>query len=316
MNSPALIFANTELALETLKKLYPEAAKITLVEHGYDNIVGLVDESYAVRFPRNEGAYKRSQYEKMVLNDIKDMQSVATPHVLGEGSTPIYLITSFVHGAHISPGTIRGLTVEQQRTFGQDVAKFAYELHTRLSVDEARKLRDKFGLDKLNEEPWAIYLEKTLTTARLPTRWQEELAKHYFRIWKQYDTNEGAVVLHDDLHTENMLFKNGQLVSVLDFGDTNIGTPEQELRQLYRINETVLLAAIGTYSKLSGRQLNIESAKAWAIVQELAVYARDITAANTNHPAFSRACQNLNTWLPQEKWGEGFLSDSGLLGLQ
>lgn len=60
---------NTELtanaALRVLRKMYPDTKQITIVEHGYDNIVGLLDNKYAVRFPRNADAYRRSQYESL-----------------------------------------------------------------------------------------------------------------------------------------------------------------------------------------------------------------------------------------------------------
>ncbi len=105
-----------------------------------------------------------------------------------------------------------------------------------------------------------------------------------------------------DLHTENLLFDNGKLIGVLGFGDTNIGTPEQELRQMYRINETVLQSAVNTYEQLSGYQLNLQACKIWSITQELAVYSEMITNNNTNHPAFSRAALNLQNWLPEANW--------------
>jgi hypothetical protein len=44
--------------------MYPDAETIRLVEHGYDNIVGLVDETVTVRFARNATAYKRMKYER------------------------------------------------------------------------------------------------------------------------------------------------------------------------------------------------------------------------------------------------------------
>lgn len=306
MNPEEVRFADTELVRETLKDMYPEAKRISLVEHGYDNIVGLVDELYAVRFPRNASAYKRSQYEKAVLNSLKELQGVTIPRVLGEKINPPCMITSFVPGAHISASAVNNLPHELQEAFGRSVAEFAYRLHSTLSVEEAKKLRKELELDKLEEEPWAIYLQKTLIKTTLPTPQQDNLAKRYFDLWKQYDANDGLVVVHDDLHTENMLFENGYLVGVLDFGDTNIGTPEQELRLLYRINEVVVNAAVDSYSQLAGIRLDVEAIKTWAITQELAAYSERLMTANTKHPAFARACRNLNMWLPDGNWGAGF----------
>lgn len=315
MNLQQVTFADADLARKTLKEMYPQAKQVTLIEHGYDNIVGLIDDVYAVRFPRNSNAYKRSQYEKEILRSLSGLKSISLPRIIDERSTPPCLVTTFVQGVHLSPSDVNGFTPEQQDNFGKSVGRFAFELHSLLSVDEARKFRKKLGLDELEEEPWAIYMEKTLVKTTFPTNVQDELAKHYFELWKQHATDEGLVVVHDDLHTENMLFEQGHLSGVLDFGDTNIGTPEQELRQLYRINEKVLRSAIAEYSDHSGLQLNLDAAINWAVAQELAAYSERLMANNTKHPAFARACHNLNKWLPEGKWGQGFeiaLRDSTL----
>jgi aminoglycoside phosphotransferase (APT) family kinase protein len=306
MSLQQVTFADANLARKALTEMYPQAKQITLIEHGYDNIVGLIDGLYAVRFPRNSNAYKRSQYEKEILRNLSELKSISLPHIIDERDTPPCLVTTFVHGVHLSPIDVNGFTPEQQEDFGKSVGRFAFELHSLLSVDEAREFRKKLGLDELEEEPWPIYMEKRLVKTKFPTNKQDELAKQYFELWKQHDTEEGLVVVHDDLHTENMLFEKGRLSGVLDFGDTNIGTPEQELRQLYRINEKVLRSAIAEYSAHSGLQLNVDAAINWAIAQELAAYSERLTTNNTKHPAFARACHNLNKWLPEGRWGQGF----------
>ncbi len=82
------------------------------------------------------------------------------------------------------------------------------------------------------------------------------------------------------------------------------------MRQLYRISEEVMLAGVQEYQHLSGRQLNVEAIKFWAIMKELADYYRAFAAKNTSHYSFKRTSRNLNTWLPEGEWGKGYdLSD-------
>lgn len=293
----------TDLAHKILKEMYPDAKRITLVEHGYDNIVGLVDETYAVRFPRNADAYRRSQYEKSVLQTISQQQELEIPTILGERTNPPCLITSFVHGTHLKANELNNFSPAEQEQFAKDIAHFAYKLHQSLSVDEVRGFRKEFEIDKLDED-WGVYFERQLSKIGLPNAKQSELITHYYNAWQKYESHTNLVVVHDDLHTDNVLFDNGVLVGVLDFGDTNIGTPEQELRQLYRINETILKIAIETYSQLSGLELNSEAAKTWAIVQELGSYVDRLSTNSLNHPSFIRACNNLNNWLPEGNWGK------------
>jgi len=293
----------TNLARKTLREMYPAAKQITVVDHGYDNIVGLVDETYTVRFPRNAAAYKRSQYEKSVLESIDQPQELAIPKVLDEYANPPRLITSFVHGTNLKAQELRNLTPALQEKFAQDIARFAYKLHQSLSVDEVRSFRKRFGIDELDED-WSVYFRKHLSDPDLPNATQNELIRHYYGAWQEQKTHDTDVVIHDDLHTDNLLFDNGRLVGVLDFGDTYIGTPEEELRQLYRINETVLSIAIETYSRLSGLHVSFEAARTWAIVQDLASYVDRLSSGSLEHPSFIRACDNLNKWLPEGQWGK------------
>lgn len=300
-----LTFADASLAKKITEAAYPNA-EIKVVEHGYDNIVVLVDDKYALRFPRNQDAYARSQYEKQVLEHLEKLETIPVPRVLGEHDDPSYLITSFVAGKHLSAEDVRHFSSEQQKQLAEDVAGFAYSIHSLFSVEEARRIRKELRLDERREEPWDMYFERLLYTGTLQDPEQDKTAKAYYKKWKALDNTNHLIVVHDDLHTQNMLFQDHRLCGVLDFGDSNIGTAEQELRQLYRINESILKAAIDKYSELAERSLDIEAAKIWAIMQEIGSYVEHLANQTTDHPAFSRSARNLNRWFGTDSWGKGF----------
>ena len=300
-------YADADTAKRIAHELYPNAQSITMIEHSYDNIVALVDNTYAIRFPRDENAGARSRYEKHVLQHLETVADITIPQILGSHSNPVYLVTSFVPGQHISTQAIRTLSQGLQIEFAEKVAQFAYSMHSAFNLKHELKMRQELGLDALAEEPWAVYFRKTISEAAFPTPQQEAIAKEYYAKWDATCNVSPQNVVHDDLHTENMLFDaDNHLIGILDFGDTNIGTPEQDLRQLYRINEDVLATAIRTYENLSGKKLDIKLAKTWAITQELAVYSEQLANGKTDHRTFKRACRNLNAWLGDGDWGKGF----------
>lgn len=305
-------YADADTAKRIAHELYPNAQSITMVEHSYDNIVALVDSAYAIRFPRDENAGARSQYEKHVLQHLKNATDITIPKILGSHDKPAYLVTSFVPGCHISTGDIKEFSRALQREFAEKVAQFAHAMHSTLDLNDELRIRQELGLDELAEEPWHVYFRKTIAEASFPTPRQDTIAKEYYAKWDAICNVSPLNVVHDDLHAENMLFDaDNHLTGILDFGDTNVGTPEQDLRQLYRINEDVLIAAISMYEKLSGKKLDIESAKTWAITQELAVYSEQLANGKTGHRTFKRSCRNLNAWLGDEDWGKGFdISDT------
>lgn len=307
-------FADVDIAREVTRSLYPHAENITMIEHSYDNTVALVDDQYAVRFPKNKYAYLRSLYEKHILEQLESTKTITIPRILGEHSDPPCLITSFVPGHHISAANVRTFSKIQQQDFAKQVAQFAYTMHSTFSLDEELPLRKELGLDELEDfEPWPIYFKKTVYDYAFQTPLQDKLAKNYYTEWIRLCDVAPTVVVHDDLHTQNMMFKDNHLIGILDFGDTNVGTPEQELRQLYRINEEVTHSVIQEYQRLSGQELSVEALKLWAVMQELAVFSKMITGNKTSHHSFKRAARNLNTWLNEGEWGKGYdISSSGV----
>jgi aminoglycoside 2''-phosphotransferase len=301
MTPGKLAFANAELAQVIARALCPDAQRISLVDHGYDNLVVLIDQNYALRFPRNSSALVRSHYEKQILAKLTDIKEVAIPKVLGEHANPPYLVTSFLAGQHVNVNDIRSWPDLRHAELGEHTARFAFQMHSTLSVEEVRQLRS-VELDKQHEEPWRDYFKRTIGLDVL-THEQGAIAQQHYREWQGLNTNS-ELVLHDDLHTENMLFQNDRLTGVLDFGDTNIGSPEQELRPLYRINNTVLTSAVKTYEQLSGLRLNVRAIQVWAIVQELGAYSDRLATNQINHPSFLRASSNLNRWFSTDIWGK------------
>jgi hypothetical protein len=89
-------FADVDTARAMARSLYPDANAITMIEHSADNIVALVDTSYALRFHRSKDAYLRSLYEKYVLRQLEGVQTLTIPRILGEHASPPCVITSFV----------------------------------------------------------------------------------------------------------------------------------------------------------------------------------------------------------------------------
>jgi aminoglycoside 2''-phosphotransferase len=313
MNIPQS-FADVSMAREIAHNLYPDARNITMIEHSHDNIVALIDDTYAVRFPRDKNAYVRGLYEKRILKQLEDTKTLTIPHIVSEHADPPYMVTSFVPGNHISSATVRTFSEDQQQAFSKAVAQFAYTMHTAFTLEEELPLRKELGLDELeSEEPWPVYFERVVHNGHFSSPAQSEIAKSNYATWAKVCNIAPTVVVHDDLHTENMMFDENRLTGVLDFGDANVGTPEQELRQLYRISEEVMLIAVQEYERLSGRQLNIEAIKVWCIMKELADYSKALAADNTAHHSFKRASRNLNSWLPDGEWGKGYdLSSEGL----
>lgn len=300
-----MLFADLETAKSTVAMLYPDSTHTTVIDEGYDNIVILVDKLHAVRFPRNMRAYMRDKYEEGIIQSLSSpVVEVKIPIVLCENIDPTYFITDVMPGEHLSTNDVLNLSEEKQFQIADEIAAFAFALHSKITPELVKELRSKNGIDAMetdSEESWGVYFTSTLRDVNLPSAEQNAIAKRFFEKWSALPRTK-EVAIHDDLHLGNMLFENGKLTGVLDFGDTSVGTPEQELRQLYRIHRPILERALATYGRLSGSVLSVESSIIWAVTQELAAYSDRLARGETGHPSYLRAAQNLQKWFPERKW--------------
>jgi aminoglycoside phosphotransferase (APT) family kinase protein len=170
---------------------------------------------------------------------------------------------------------------------GKEMAEFAYAFHTRLLPDDIQPF--------LTPRSWSYddYLKRVLFDRQDPNPKIDALAKQYHQAWLNKKLSD-ELVIHDDLHTGNLLFDDEYNLSVLDFGAVTIGTAEQELRQAYRLGDAALESAASTYEALSGKPFDRDTAKLWTVTQELGAYCREESGG-----AHERAAENLQFWFPE-----------------
>jgi len=148
--------------------MYPDARRIEIIDSGYDNIVGLVDGQFAIRFPRSEAALKRDEFEADVFAKLGKLSALQIPRLLDRRDSPFCFVTTQLPGFHVGIDTIRAWPFELQIEFGIKIGRFAFELHTMLSADEVLHLRQKNNLHDYEDATWTDYLQRTLMGQLLP----------------------------------------------------------------------------------------------------------------------------------------------------
>ena len=291
--SPATKYGQLEIA-RIIAERYPDAREVRYIDEGYENYIALVDNRDVVRFPRNEEVWNRSQLEEFILSRL---HSPLISKVTYRSDNPPYLVQSFLPGRHMKESEFRLLSVPSQQAIGDQIAHFAHQLHYAISVDEFRQQAQDIS-DPQATGSYGDHLREVLYNFTLPTKAQDELAKKYYHVWTTIKPSRPLVV-HDDLHVQNLLFESDNLSGILDFGAVCVGTVEQELRQVYRLSDEALRAAAEAYQDLSGASIDIEAARTWAVTQELATYAREIMSNNTVSLGYQRAQEHLKLWFPK-----------------
>jgi aminoglycoside phosphotransferase (APT) family kinase protein len=284
-----------------VKTIRPDVQDIKLIMHGYDNVIAIVDEKLVFRFPRNEVAVNRQHFEAQLLRHLHGKISLPIPEILEVHRAPDYLVTNRIPGAHISLTALRELPAEYSRIYAHDIAQFMKELNAAVSPHQVTETRAVNHMTGESDELWPDTLKRVLQEASFPDKaWLEEVAHHQYEQWEQLcaHSNLPIIVVHDDLHVGNLLFKDSRISGILDFGDAAIGTAAQEMRQLFRINEDILRTTIYEYAQLTGIHISEEEVATWAITTELASYCERLVKGDINHPSFIRTQATMKRWLP------------------
>ena len=294
-------FCNSQQAIEIAKQLYPDAKQLRLIEHGYDNVVVLVDDLYAIKFPRNSEAALNNQLEAKVLPYFEQLEDIQKPKLLHHNSEPQYSTYIQVLGESLTKDQIATMPANTSQQLGRDIAKLAYGIHKSITVEQLRQIKNSLNLDPTFDS-WSKYLNTSLRANGSMNTQQTKLAKYFYDKWLNIEKHSPQIPIHDDLHKNNLLLIDGKLSGVIDFGEITIGTPEQELRMIRRFGDGVVNEAVKEYQRLSNQTLDIDAINTWAIVQEMAKYANYTNKNMTDNYSYKRAKKFLNKHLSEVSW--------------
>lgn len=280
-----------------VRVICPEAQEVTYIDHGTDNLVALVDQQYTFHFPRTISAAKRLDYHATVLKTIgAHIHTTAIPRIIAVHNE--YVISRYVPGTHYAEAVINRMSERAQYALGKGLAAFIAEFSRAVEPAEINHLRIQAGLDGLRDS-WDSHFERLFVTEMLPDRSLQPVLETYYSLWKEYTAQEqDHFVIHDDLHGSNLLFLDDALSGIVDFGETTIGSIEEEMRWLYPLGDTVFNALLAEYERLTGTSIQADHVRTWLILQQLATFIRRLKAGDTSSSHFLRAQNGLRQLIP------------------
>jgi hypothetical protein len=230
---------HTDKAMEKVALEYSSSQKPLLrhITSGYDNHVVIVDDKFALRFPRDKEAQQRQALEAGVLGYLKDRRPpLMIPKPISQGFNPRHYVYSALPGRTIPGYGLLDFSGADLDALAKQYAIFVTWLAKAISPDTFKSILKKTAGKP--DENWEEYIKRTVgkfASKKYPTlsALSKELINKFIKVYPEGLEKVADRVIHNDLHSDNMAFDGHKLVGVLDFGDMSLGTIEQELRYSY-----------------------------------------------------------------------------------
>lgn len=143
---------------------------------------------------------------------------------------------NYIEGAPLNDSDINNITPEMQKQLGVKVAEFVAWMDT----DPWHLLDDTYG-------GYENYLG---------LMWH---LQDGYEMAKSCETERNWIIGHQDLYPDgNLIFKDNELIGVIDFGNTGLSTPESELRHLAIYGNEVLEPSIRTLEERTDYKIDKE----------------------------------------------------------
>lgn len=282
--------------------------KFRHVTTGYDNQVLIVDNKFVLRFPRDEQAQKRQDLEAEVLTYLRDKHPpVPIPRLISRGSNPPHSVYTFLAGEHLNSDDLKAFSRRALNSLAEQMANFVAWLGDVINPQQFREMLIK--TDSEPEENWDEYFSRTVRSFVNPafptvTALAKALYSEFSAAYPDGVAKTADRVVHDDLLTDNLMFRGRRLGGVLDFGDINIGTIEQELRCTFWVGQEFMEMVSAEVEELQNRPVAMDKIILWAHVSELASLIDRLLERERNSRSYERASKNLKLWFPEMDWSE------------
>lgn len=212
-------------------------AEIECIGEGWDNKVYLINQKIIFRFPHREVATQLIIRENKVLSALQANISLDIPNPIYSGEpSEIYPYT--FQGYKIlagDSGCYANLSVEQREQSIAPLAEFLYQLH-QFQEPQALAMGAKYQVfDRTNLDMVLDTLDdhaNKLVTRGIVTI-DQEILQQEISIAKSIVLPDNKVLVHGDMHCRHLMFQEGKLTGVIDWGDVGINSPAVDLAVIF-----------------------------------------------------------------------------------
>ncbi|MES2142391.1 MAG: phosphotransferase [Pseudomonadota bacterium] len=226
------IVVNEGLVVKLLRAQFPtlELTEISCIGEGWDNCAFLVNQTIIFRFPRRKIAVELIEQENKLLKHLQSYFTLQIPNPIFLGRSSEEYPYSF-HGYQLIKGlpAEEALLTSQQRLASlQPLALFLRKLH---SIGEKQAL--EMGAKPHSGKTMATFQERVNQLVALGYRIDEQQIQQEIKVIQEIKLSNFKCLVHGDLYCRHLIFNEGQLTGIIDWGDVGISSPAMDLAVIW-----------------------------------------------------------------------------------
>lgn len=258
---------NKQFFIKRIQKNFPDLKfkKSTVVDHGWNKTVIVLDNKIVFTFPKNKEAKIKFKAELEILPKLSKKITLPIPNFQYIPNDELFGGYNFVPGIPLTLKKFNKFNFGQRNTIVKQVSNFLNELHS-FSITIAKGIgvsvswSEKDAQNYYTKQAKIVYKKLSLEDQKLLKKSFENCCSSKKNVFKK-------TVVHQDLTSDHILFdENTKKVSgIIDFGDIQISDPAVDFSKLWEYNEKFVDEVLNNYHS-NDKQLKSRSRR-WYIYQ-------------------------------------------------
>jgi aminoglycoside phosphotransferase (APT) family kinase protein len=146
------------------------------------------------------------------------------------------------------------MNAKEQMKLSAEIAELLVAIHN-IPLVEVRTITQKYAKTCFNENKTVLEdFDYEVAKARI---WDVSGGRLDLDAFKITIPTDGLSLCHNDLHSGNIIVKNGILSGFIDFGEAGINPRINDFFHLYRLDRNLAVNVIDEYNKLSDYKIDV-----------------------------------------------------------
>ena len=242
-------------------------AHATLIGHGDDNLVVVLDGEWIARFSRNDEYRGRFAAELNLLDKLAPLSPIPLPHYAYVSEERDFGIYRKILGREMRPAVFAAMPPSEQRMVLSSLASFLSTLHA-LPAETIAQADGTIARTWSGNQFAALY--RDVRRAEIARTVSPKTLARFDAFHDALATLQpgAARLAHDDLSDDHILVDGPRLAGIIDFSDAAYGDPVIDFAWFWHLGETNVDRLLQDY-KFGSEDSSLKTRSHWICVRSM-----------------------------------------------